>query len=136
VTNQLFKPEDRARLAKVAATELSSLCMDVEVYPNFAMIGLLLREPPQDRVLVFSSEPGLGEAFEAFRRWYAEHGSAYRWVGFNSLGYDNHIVARILEGVDDPAELYTLSGALVNNNTWWRSTRDTAAASCRLILLL
>ncbi len=75
---------------------------------------------------MFSSEPGLGEAFEAFRRWYAEHGSAYRWVGFNSLGYDNHIVARILEGVDDPAELYTLSGALVNNNTWWRSTRDTA----------
>ena len=65
-------------------------------------------------------------SFEAFRRWYAEHGSAYRWVGFNSLGYDNHIVAQILEGVDDPAELYTLSGALVNNNTWWRSTRDTA----------
>ncbi len=42
MTNQLFKPEDRARLAKVAATEPSSLCMDVEVYPNFAMIGLLL----------------------------------------------------------------------------------------------
>ena len=37
----------------------SRLCiMDVEVYPNFAMIGLRLQEPEQkNRVLVFSSEP-------------------------------------------------------------------------------
>jgi hypothetical protein len=106
----------------------SRLCiMDVEVYPNFAMIGLRLQEPEQkNRVLVFSSEPGLGETFEAFRGWFGEHGRHYMWVGFNCLGYDNHVVARILEGDDDPATLKALSDALINDTGWKRNERASA----------
>jgi hypothetical protein len=90
------------------------------------MVGLRLQEPPQDRVLVFSSEPGLGETFAAFRSWYGENGHKYRWVGFNSLAYDNHIVGRILAGADDPATLHTLSDTLVNNNDWRRDILASA----------
>jgi hypothetical protein len=106
----------------------SQLCiMDVEVYPNFAMIGLRLQVPDQEnRVLVFSSEPGLGEPFAVFRAWFGEHGRNYMWVGFNCLGYDNHIVARILEGDEDPSRLKALSDELINDTGWKRNERASA----------
>jgi hypothetical protein len=111
----------------ISDTELLSLCMDVEVYPNFVMIGLLLPESPQGRVaLVFSSEPDLGETFAAFRTWYSENGRKYQWIGFNSLSYDNYIVCRILRGADDPAALYTLSSALIDSYDPWRNALTTA----------
>jgi hypothetical protein len=104
--------------------------MDVEIFPNFAMVGLRLQEPDQEnRVLVFSSEPGLGETFAVFRAWFAEHARRYPWVGFNSLGYDNHILAAILEGTDDPAALKVASDALISDTTgggWKRNERASA----------
>ncbi len=102
--------------------------MDVEPYPNFSMIGLRLQEPTQeDRTLVFTSEPGLGEPFAAFRDWYAEHGRRYLWVGFNSLGYDNHILAAVLDGTDDPAALKALSDSLIKTNTGWKRNERASA---------
>ena len=70
------------------------LFMDAEVFPNFAMVGLKIG----DQVLAYTSEPGVGETFAAFRAWYADHGRSFHWVGFNSVAYDNHILARILDG--------------------------------------
>jgi hypothetical protein len=77
-------------------------------------------------VLVFTSEPGLGETFEGFRSWYADYSRQYLWIGFNSLGYDNHIVGAILDGADDPAALKALSDSLINQTGWKRSERASA----------
>ena len=45
---------------------------------------------------------------------------------FNCLGYDNHIVAAILDGTDDPATLKALSDALINDTGWKRNERASA----------
>ena len=54
-----------------------NLAMDVESYSNFAMIGLKF----DDRVLVYTSEPGIGETFAAFRDWYVPEGHSFIWIG-------------------------------------------------------
>ncbi len=50
----------------------------------------------------------------------------YLWIGFNSLGYDNHILAAILDGTDDPAALKALSDTLINDTGWKRNERASA----------
>jgi hypothetical protein len=105
---------------------MQHLCMDVEVYPNFVLVGLLFPGRNASR-RIFSSEDGIGEDFTAFRGWYAERGKSYLWIGFNSFGYDNHIVGRILlEGVDDPAAHCVFSTALIESKDWRRSQTSAA----------
>ena len=103
-------------------TKNMNLFMDVESYSNFAMIGLKF----DDRVLVYTSEPGVGETFAAFRNWYAQEARNDTWIGFNSFGYDNHIVQLILAGVDDPTVLHNRSDALIANRTWRRDMLASA----------
>jgi putative DNA primase/helicase len=92
--------------------------VDTETYPNFSMIGVRIQEPGQEhRVLAFTSEPDIGETFDAFRDWYADNGQRYLWIGFNSLQYGNHIIASILEGDDYPATLKALSDELISTST-------------------
>lgn len=86
--------------------------LDVEVYPNFVMIGALNVDTGQVRH--FTSEPGIGEPFYAACAWFMRVKEDAMILGFNSNGYDNFILHAILmQGVHDPAKLYALSKGII-----------------------
>ena len=77
----------------------SRLCiMDVEVYPNFAMIGLRLQEPDRKTGCWYSAaSPGLGRRSRRFAAGLAN--MAGNTCGSGSTAWVRQsFVARILEG--------------------------------------
>jgi hypothetical protein len=55
-----------------------AICVDVEIFPNFTLIGVL--DLITGRTHTFSTEPGIGETFDLFRQWYTQHSDCV-WVG-------------------------------------------------------
>jgi hypothetical protein len=99
------------------------VCVDVEIFPNFALVGVLDLSTGQTHT--FSTEAGIGDTLDAFRKWYDLHSNCV-WVGFNSVKYDNFILKVIIDGgVANPFVngsltdvLYTYSGTLINGPEW------------------
>jgi hypothetical protein len=100
-----------------------TLGIDVEVFPNFALVGVIDLSTGETRT--FSTEAGIGGTFDEFRQWCSGHSDCV-WVGFNSLKYDNFILKAIIDGgVANPFVngnltdiLYAYSNALINGPEW------------------
>ena len=107
----------------IAGYEASTF--DVEVFPNLSLIGI--RDTSTGEVRHFSNVDGIGETFDAFREWFAAERQERLWIGFNSTGYDNWIVRTVLDGCDDPADIFTLSAATISAGRDPRNRLDTAA---------
>jgi hypothetical protein len=89
---------------------------DVECFPNFSMVGVL--DIGTGNIRQFTTEPRIGETLADFREFFAAEKMQRLWINFNGLGYDNFMVKAMLDGVDDPAQLYTLSVNTINNDDW------------------
>jgi hypothetical protein len=95
---------------------VNAVVFDVEIFPNFALIGAL--DMMTGAVKHWSSEPEIGGTFADARAWFETARQTHLFIGFNSSSYDNHLLRAILvDGIDDPAVLYQKSVKLINNTT-------------------
>jgi hypothetical protein len=88
-------------------TDFPACTFDVEIYPNFSLIGVLNIATGAARQ--FSNVYGIGDTFADARLWFDVNRAETLHIGFNSVGYDNTMVKTILDGQEDPQALYELS---------------------------
>ena len=110
---------------------MNIICVDVEIFPNFGMVGIL--DPVSGKTRVFSTEPGIGEAITNFRQFHAANIDRI-WVGFNSLHYDNYVLQAILNGCENPDYLFTLSNNIINVKPAWHR-RESAGGELAVDLM-
>lgn len=92
--------------------DIPALTIDVEIFPNFALVGV--RDLVSGVVQQWTTEPGIGGTLDEARAWYQVAKNEALFIGFNSMPYDNVLLRAILvDGVDDVAELFELSKATI-----------------------
>ncbi len=98
---------------------------DAETYKPFTLYGF--RDMLTSKVRQFSNRSGHGESFAALREWFPQLQGQAILVGFNSIGFDNHILNAILAGEDDPLVLYDLGQDLIKANQGWTRVKRVQA---------
>jgi hypothetical protein len=101
---------------------LPTFTADVEIYPNFGLIGF--RDLDLGTVQHFSTEPGIGSSLQALRQWFAAVKDKSLFVTFKGVSYDNKMLEAMLHRVDDPAKLYALSQQLIGAKRMWCEAAD------------
>lgn len=119
-------------MSSTAALIAPAMNFDVEVFPNFAMVGF--RDYQNGAVRLFGSN-GLGGGFGELRRWWPTVENDFLFVGFNNLAYDNAIVRAIVKHrVDDPGQLYAFSQDLIGSR-WARCNQIGGEISLDLLAI-
>ena len=113
--------------------DFQAYTIDVESYRNFFCIGL--RDTTTGETRCYTSEPGLGEPLSEFAAHFAAETPDRLWIGFNSCGYGNHMVRKVLDGHLDPAGLFATSVAVIANDQDARTSRDTVDGETCIDLL-
>lgn len=104
VYNTYEEPFEDYDLANVSVKDL--VFFDIEVFKNVVMLGYKKYDDPFDRIEIIVNPP-----FNIIENLIKQP-----LVGFNNLGYDNHILYDMLQGAS-PYEIFLTSQRIINSET-------------------